>query len=83
MNARKIATSVPSAQYEALERVRKRLRLRRSQAIQEALALWLASRERDERVEHYIRGYVNHPDDAREARAFAKAWATGVEPEEW
>jgi metal-responsive CopG/Arc/MetJ family transcriptional regulator len=83
MNAKKIATSVPAAQYEALERTRRRLHLRRSEAVQEALAQWLSTREHDARVDQYIRGYLNHPEDAREARAFAKAWADGLEHEDW
>ena len=83
MNAKKIATSVPGSQYEALERLRKRLRMGRSEAIQEALAMWLAAREGDERVAQYVRGYVDQPDDAREARALAEAWAQGLEAEEW
>ena len=83
MNAKKIATSVPAEQYEALERVRRRLKLRRSEAVQQALELWLSSRQRDERVEQYIRGYVAHPDDPADARAYAKAWAESHEPEAW
>jgi len=83
MNARKIATSVPAEQFAALERCRRRLRLKRSQAVQEALALWLATRDQDERVARYIRGYLAHPDDARRARAVVRAWATGLEREDW
>ena len=83
MNAMKIATSVRADQYHALERARRRLKLRRSEAVQQALDLWLSSRERDERVEQYVRGYVNHPDDPREARAYARAWAEGHEAEDW
>jgi metal-responsive CopG/Arc/MetJ family transcriptional regulator len=83
MNARKIATSLPASQYQALERVRKRLRIKRSQAVQEALAMWLAAREGDERVAAYIRGYLQVPDDTAEAAAFTKAWAQGLEPEDW
>ncbi len=83
MNARKIATSLPAAKYEALERVRKRLRLGRSQAVQEALTMWLAAREGDERIAQYVRGYAHVPDDAREGRAVVRAWAEGVEAEDW
>jgi hypothetical protein len=83
VNAKKIATSVPGRQYEALERLRKRLRLGRSEAVQEALAMWLAARQGDERVLQYVRGYAAQPDDAREARALARAWAEGLEAEEW
>ena len=83
MNAKKIATSVPGGQYRALERVRKRLRIGRSEAVQQALAMWVASRDGDERVVQYLRGYAAHPDDPGEARAFVKAWAHGLEPEDW
>lgn len=83
MSAKKIATSVPAAQYAALERLRKRLKLERAAAVQEALAMWIAAREGDPRVAQYVRGYAEHPDDAREARALAEAWAEGLEAEEW
>jgi hypothetical protein len=83
MNAKKIATSLPGSQYAALERVRKRLRLKRSEAVQQALALWLAARDGDDRVAQYIRGYVDHPEDAREARAMTDAWAEGLAAEDW
>lgn len=83
MNARKIATSLPSAQFDALERVRRRRHLRRSEAVQEALALWLSSQERDERVEQYLRGYLRRPEDAGESGAFVAGWATGLEGEDW
>ena len=83
MTARKIATSLPSAQYVALERVRKQLRLNRSEAVQEALALWLAAREGDGRVAQYVRGYADQPDDPREARAMVDAWSEGLAAEDW
>ena len=83
MNAKKIATSVPGAQYEALERVRRRLKLGRSEAVQEALALWLVAREGDERIVQYVRGYAKHPDDPREALAYVEAWSKDLEGEDW
>jgi hypothetical protein len=83
MNARKIATSLPGSQYAALERVRKRLRLNRSEAVQQALGMWLAARDGDDRVVQYVRGYADHPDDDREARAMVDAWAEGLTAEDW
>lgn len=79
----KIATSLPQEQFQALEKTRKRMRLRRSEAVQRALALWLAAADEDTSVAQYIRGYVEYPDDPREARALAKAWARGLEREDW
>jgi hypothetical protein len=83
MSAKKIATSLPRAQFVALERTRKRLELQRSEAIQQALEMWLAAQDGDARVSLYIEGYLRHPDDPREATAYAKAWAQGVDPEDW
>lgn len=83
MNAKKIATSLPAAQFDALERTRRRLKLKRSEAVQAALTMWLAAREGDARVEQYLRGYAAHPDDARDAQAMTRAWAQGLEPEDW
>lgn len=83
MNVRKIAASLPHSQYESLERTRRRLRLGRSEAIQKALELWLAAQQEDVRVAEYIRGYLEKPDDAREGGALAKAWARGLEKEDW
>lgn len=83
MNAKKIATSVSASQYAALERTRRRLRLRRSEAVQRALELWLASTEGDARVAQYVRGYLSHPEDEASARAYTRAWATGLDREDW
>lgn len=83
MTAKKIATSLPGPQFAALERARRRLKLQRSEAIQQALDMWLSAQERDARVRQYIEGYLAHPDDAAEALALAKAWAAGLEPEDW
>ena len=83
MNARKIATSVPARQYEALERARRKLKLNRSEAVQRALDLWLASHEADTRVEQYVKAYLAHPEDARESAAYVKAWSKDLPPEAW
>jgi metal-responsive CopG/Arc/MetJ family transcriptional regulator len=83
MNARKIMISLPGSQYGALERVRKRLRLSRSEAVQQALASWLAAREGDDRVALYLRGYADHPDGVRAARAMVDTWAEGLAAEDW
>lgn len=81
--AEKVAITLPQDTYRRLERVRKRLRLNRSEAIQEAVAIWLRTQEGDPRVEAYLRGYQAHPDDPDEAAAVVEAWAEGQEPEDW
>lgn len=79
----KVAITLPADTFRALERARKRLRLNRSEAIQQAVAFWLAAREGDPRVEEYIRGYLAVPDDPREQSAMVEAWAAGQEAEDW
>lgn len=83
MNARKIATSIPAEQYRALERTRRKLKLNRSQAVQQALSFWLTSQHVDVRLEQYVRAYLAHPEDAAEGEAYVDAWVTGLAPEDW
>lgn len=83
MSAVKIATSVPAEQFRALEEVRGRLGLKRSAAVQEALALWLAARDSGESIASYLRGYMTQPEDAGEAGGFVEAWTDGMEAEDW
>ncbi len=83
MNAKKIATSLPAAQFLEVERLRRRLGLKRSQVVHEALALWPAARSSAERSEQYLRGYLRHPEDASEGSAFVRAWAKGLAGEDW
>ncbi len=83
MSTARIAASLPEAQYRDLERVRKRLRLNRSEAVQQALALWLSSRRRNALVTQYLAGYQATPEDDADGAAAARAWATGLTAEEW
>lgn len=83
MKSAKVAISLPPQTLRSLERVRKRLRLNRSEAIQQAVTVWLATKGGDPRITEYIRGYEMHPDDPSEALAMAEAWAKGIEPEDW
>ena len=83
MKSAKVAISLPTKTLQSLERVRKRLRLNRSEAFQQAVTVWLATKETDPRIAEYIRGYETHPDDPAETLAMAAAWAQGLEPEDW
>ena len=83
MPAKKLATSLPAEQFAALEKTRKGLKLRRSDAIQQALSLWLLTKQQEVEIARYVQGYLEHPDDPREARAFVKTWARGLEREDW
>ena len=83
MTARKIAMSLPEDQFRAVERNRKKLGLNRSQALQQALELWLSRGEEDDRIARYVDGYRRLPEDAAEADAFVEAWASGLAAEDW
>ena len=83
MNARKIATSISAQLYQALERERRRLKLKRSEAVQLALELWLTTQTADAKVAQYIRAYTRHPEDGKEGKAFVSAWAQGQPLEDW
>lgn len=81
--AEKVAITLPAELHERLERVRGRLKLNRSEAMQQAVRLWLRAQEGDPRIEQYLRGYAAQPDDPQEATALAEAWALGLAPQEW
>ncbi len=83
MSIARIAASLPQEQFRELEVVRQRLHLKRSEAVQQALALWLASRGRDAKVGQYLAGYQARPDDEVDGTAGAEAWAAGLPGEEW
>lgn len=81
--AEKVAITLPAELHEQLERTRGRLKLNRSEAMQQAVRLWLRTQEGDPRVEQYVRGYRDQPDDPEEAAVLVEAWAQGLAPEEW
>jgi metal-responsive CopG/Arc/MetJ family transcriptional regulator len=81
--AEKVAITLPAALHERLERTRLRLKLNRSEAVQQAVGLWLRAQEGDPRIEQYLRGYRAQPDDPQEASALAEAWAVGLAEEDW
>ena len=83
MTAVKIAASLPADQFEALERVRRQLGLKRSTVVQEALALWLAARQEGEAAGRYVEGYLSVAEDATVGEALVTAWADGMTAEDW
>jgi hypothetical protein len=81
--AEKVAFTLPAQTFRGLERVRKRLRLNRSEAISQAIAIWLGTHDGDPRIEAYLRGYRTHPDDPKDAVALVEAWTDGMDCEDW
>lgn len=79
---KKIAISLPDAQAGAIERIRRRLRIPRSQVIQRAIAVYLTAEGYHRAVRAYEEGYRRRPEGA-EAEALVQATAATLEQEEW
>ena len=58
----KTAISLPGDAFAQLETARKGAGISRSQAIAQAVALWLRDRRRKMMEDRYYRGYMNHPE---------------------
>lgn len=79
---RRVAISLPDAQAEALERVRRRQRIPRSRVIQQALDLYLREMAKQPAIRAYVEGYQRHPE-GREAGAFVRAASRALPREDW
>jgi metal-responsive CopG/Arc/MetJ family transcriptional regulator len=67
--AAKVAVSIPSDLYDAVERARKRTGKSRSAMMQDALRHWLAQSERAGLVREYEAGYRRRPEGKSEVKA--------------
>ena len=81
----KVAISLPKKDFQRIEQVRKRLKLHRSAAIDQAIQFWLKNLEEQEKIRQYELGYLKHPESLKEITAMEKtaaaAWAD--EDEGW
>jgi metal-responsive CopG/Arc/MetJ family transcriptional regulator len=68
-NAAKIAVSLPTPLYRAVEKVRRRTRQSRSAVVQDALREWLRRAAEAGLVRDYEAGYRALPEGAREVEA--------------
>jgi metal-responsive CopG/Arc/MetJ family transcriptional regulator len=81
--ATKVAVSIPSRLYEAVERVRKASGKSRSAVIQDALRHWLDSQAQAARVREYEAGYRRRPEGRREIEAAEAAAVRLLATEDW
>ena len=72
-SATKVAISIPSGLYQAVERARKTSGKSRSMVIQDALRHWLDSQAHAALVREYEAGYRRRPEGRREVKAAEKA----------
>ena len=67
----KIAVTVPTATYTAMERLRRRLGKSRSAVVAYALESWMHSADSAEADRRYVEGYLRIPEAIDEIRAVA------------
>lgn len=79
----KVAVSIPSWLYQAVERVRKASGQSGSAVIQDALRHWLDSRTQAALVREYQAGYRQQPEGRRELKAAEAAAVRLLATEDW
>ena len=81
--ATKVAVSIPSGLYQAIERVRKVSGRSRSAIIQDALRHWLNSQAHATLVREYEAGYRREPEGRREIKAAEAAAVRLLSTDDW
>jgi len=81
--AMKVAVSIPSGLYRAVERARKSRGQSRSAVIQDALRHWLDSQTHAVLVREYEAGYRRKPEGRREIKAAEAAAVRLLSTDKW
>ena len=81
--ATKVAVSIPSGLFQAVERVRKATGKSRSTIVQDALRHWLDSQAQAGLVREYEAGYRRMPEGRREIKAAEAAAVRLLSNEDW
>lgn len=79
----KVAVSLPSARFKALELIRHKLSISRSAVVDEALRFWFASKEKERLIERYEKGYLEKPEDASGIKQWRSAQFPVFNREKW
>ena len=79
----KVAISMPKDLFQAMERIRRELRIPRSAAVVEALRAWLKSRQEKEQIRQYVEGYRRHPESKAEVKAWTRLAAESFHKDPW
>ena len=84
VKAVKIAISLPKDTVKEIEHLRHKLGLARSQAIFEAVSLWLKKKKEEQLIKQYIDGYRKKPEGQDpEIEAMHKASLASFSKDEW
>ena len=80
----KVAISLPKDTMSEIEGLRHKLGLARSQAILEAVSLWLKKKHEEQRIKQYVEGYRKKPEGRDpEIEALCKAGLASFSKDEW
>jgi len=79
----KVAVSLPVKEFRQVEGARKQLRLSRSAVISEALKHWIASSQKQEKIQAYVEGYRRTPETAQDQKLFKSLAGKVLATEEW
>jgi metal-responsive CopG/Arc/MetJ family transcriptional regulator len=82
-SATKVAVSIPSGLYHAVERVRRASGKSRSAVVQDALRQWLSAGVQAAMVREYEAGYRRKPEGRREIEAAEAAAVRLLSTEDW
>ena len=82
-NTVKIAISLPKDVARDVEGLRHKLGLARSQAILEAVSLWLKKKQEEQLIKKYIEGYKRIPEDRAEIEPLFRAGLSSFSKDEW
>ena len=79
----KVAISLPKKTMMEIERLRHELGLGRSQAILEAVSLWLRKKQEEVWDKKCSESYKKYPENSKEIRALYKAGLASFSKDEW
>ncbi len=79
----KVAISLPKEVMAEVESFRHKLGLTRSQAILQAVSLWLKKAEDDSKERKYVGGYAKNPESHREISPLFFAGLDSFSKEKW
>ena len=79
----KVAISLPMEVMNRIESLRHKLGLARSQAVAEAVQLWLRKMEEETLDRKYVQGYKRKPEDLKEIYPLYKAGLSSFGKDSW
>ena len=82
-HAVKVAISLPSTMFESVEQERSKRGESRSEFLQQAIQAFLRDLRQRKDVERYVKGYLEHPEQAEEIDAVRSASSASLAAEPW